>query len=733
MADEPKKETKSTRASWGTACYRCRGFRHACDRTKPSCTRCQRRKIICIYPEAAPTLRKLQKATESLGDRIKKFGEILKNTSENNQFSKANNSRGMSLQRLAQPRSSVSPLSQISTNSFSSVSTDMNTMVSASSFSVYPCHKCYKDLQPCDLTLPSCSRCFSTGHECIYQKTEPKAKHVSQVLNTMNKVMDQWQESIDKMAKDFAQKTRDFGQRVDQSFKRKPLQPFSWKITTTNKGISVEGNVNSFNDLTNFVDQFKKVMHISTPQKEQTYAPEILDDMVALPGTEYVDDTSSIHTSSTFSFNIFNSSHPLADHEDLTPIEITQELTDGLVDLYCNTPCCTTTRLPIINTEEFLARYHASENRPCQALIFAVCAAAARNAFQFHVSNEVDKEYNVGKTISILYCLKGREVLAECFDEEPSLDLCMAVFLLAYCHMQNGYTGVLYIYEWIAFTMAHELGLYDENRELNPEENMLAWCLFYFNTWYKVFQGNASSSGQIYPRCPLQPPPPKPNLSECTPKTMVKHYIYTEWYYLIQLQVLRQEITSRLLSTQPAGQPDATLSTDLLAFQNRLDAFYNALPPEWRSLDVKFDNSTNCADFYLLANSCIFNVYIDYHINKVLLHQAFFPAEHFPTTPSAIQSLHSCLNSALIISQAINTMVSQQDNQCNIPLYGLMFANMVYIKLLNYPGDHPCKALARQSLVQSLDTLKTSKPYIYDLDMSMHLLNIMEKDVLQVL
>ncbi|CAO3695436.1 unnamed protein product [Rhizopus stolonifer] len=729
MTDAPKKPTKISRAILGTACYRCRGFRHACDCAKPFCTRCQRRGLVCSYPEAAPTLKKLQKATEVLGDRIKKFGDLIKHTGDNNQLAKTDKS--ISLQKLAQTRSSVTPTSQIS--DYSTRSTCADTIHLASSFSIYPCHKCYKDLQPCDLTTPSCGRCFSTGNECVYQKTEPKANHVSQALNTMNKVMDHWQESIDKIAKDFAQKTKDFGQKVDQSFKKKPLQPFSWKITTTKKGLTVESNVNSFNDLTTLVDQFKKAMYISTPQQEQIDTPEILDDVLAMPGNEYVDDTSSIHTSSTFSFNLFNSAHPLVDYENLAPVEITEELTDSLVHLYCNTPCCSSTRLPIVNPVKFLERYCDPEKRPPKILVYAICATAARNAFQFHVSSVQDKEYNIGKTISIIYCLKGRELLADCFDLEPTLDHCVAAFLLAYCHLQNGYTGILYIYEWITFTMAQELDLYKDDRELTQDENMLVWCLYYFNTWYKVFQGNSSSSVQIYPRSPLQPPPSKPNTSECIPQDVINYYIYTEWYYLIQLQSLRQEITYRLLSVQPTGNKDASLSTDLIAFQERLSAFHETLPPEWKDMNVKSEYSAHSIDIYLLSKSCTLNVYIDYHINKVLLYQAFFPAEHFPTTPSAIQSLHICLESALIISQTIIAMITEHDNQCNIPLFGLMFANMVYIKLLNYPGDHPYKELVKKNLVQSIDTLKMSKPYIYDIDMSSSLLHIMEQDAIQAL
>ncbi|KAI9276435.1 hypothetical protein BY458DRAFT_505889 [Sporodiniella umbellata] len=648
----------------------------------------------------------------------------------NHQLTKVDNPT-ISLQKLAQRRT-LMPYSPPSSEDSDSCIVEKRVHL-VSSFSVYPCHKCVKDLQPCDLTIPSCGRCYMGGYPCVYQETEPKANHVSQALDTMNRVMDQWQGSMDRMAREFAQKTKDFGQKVDQSFKKKhhQMRPFAWKITKTKKGLAVEGDVHSFNDLTTLVEQFKKAMHISMPSKEQSETPQVLDSALVMPCTEYVDDTSSIHTSSTFSFDIFSSSHPLVDYQDLAPIEITDELTDSLVHLYCNTPCCSSTRLPIVNTFQFLERYNDPQRRPPQILIYAICAAAARNAFQFHISSAQDKEHNIGKTISIIYCLKGRELLADCFDLEPTLDHCIAAFLLAYCHLQNGYSGILYIYEWITFTMAHELDLYNDSRKLTQEENMLVWCLYYFNTWYKVFQGNASSSVQIYPRSPLYTPPPKPDMSNCRQQEIVDHYIYTEWYYLIQLQSLRQEITYRLLSAEPQGGQDASLSTDMVAFQKRLALFHDTLPAEWKDVDVRSEHAQHPIDIYLLIKSCTLNVYIDYHINKVLIHQAFFPAESFPTTRSAIQSLHLCLDSALIISRTIHAMITEYDNQCNIPLFGLMFANMVYIKLLRYPGDHPYRAMVQKNLIQSIDTLKASKPYIYDLDMSSSLLNIMELDAIQ--
>jgi hypothetical protein len=113
----------------------------------------------------------------------------------------------------------------------------------------------------------------------------------------MNKVVDQWQESLDKMAKDFAQKTRDLGANMKM---KQPRRPFAWKITSTGRGLSMESSVNSFNDLSKLVDQFKRTMHI-TPRDAAD------DDDSQQHPPELFDDTSSIHTASDLGFAIWNS------------------------------------------------------------------------------------------------------------------------------------------------------------------------------------------------------------------------------------------------------------------------------------------------------------------------------------------------------------------------------------------------------------------------------------------
>ncbi|KAI8063906.1 hypothetical protein BC940DRAFT_321400 [Gongronella butleri] len=689
------------------ACYRCRGFRHSCDRKRPSCSRCAKRGLTCTYPEAAPTLKKLQKATETLGDRIKKFSDRLK---------AGDGMPTISLQRLARVQSTKElldasleeakaaesaamavdgPLLDASsdTASLRSFVSDQSDEPAAKKkrvtltthFSVYPCSKCFKDLQQCDLSLPSCSRCEAQGFECVYTKTEPKANHVSQVLNTMNKMMDQWQESIDKMAKDFAQKTRDLSARANQQLKIKPMQPFAWKITSTNKGLSMESSVNSFNDLSTLVDQFKRSLNISpkpisdatsngdspgTPQTTHStlggspmtrttseppgtpmsYCPSTYSEMSE--AAVEMDDASSI-TSSTFSFAIWSAwHHPTHAMPQDYPIDITQDLTDRLVELFCRTPCCSAIRLPFVDLADFSRRYHSNDpaEKPATVLVYAICAMAARNAFQLHIWSKRPAfeapQYNMGKALSLAYTLRGRELLAECFDE-PSMDHCQAAFILSYSNQQNGFPGVIYIYEWIAYTMAQHLGLYHPHRQLTQQERMLVWSLYYYNTWYRVLQGGASLTGNespFYPTCPLpdipavpagvdtssaspsstSPSPPpntqaSPGLSHYSDSTLVPsqhssgastmgvtaaaaepdgdaiiHYFVSAlWVFLIELQQLREQIMARLVHAQQrsaSNTPDPTLAQDLLQLQNDLDRFYHQrLPGFWRNLDVLFD------------------------------------------------------------------------------------------------------------------------------------------------
>jgi hypothetical protein len=72
-------------------------------------------------------------------------------------------------------------------------------------------------------------------------------------------------------------------------------------------------------------------------------------------------------------------------------------------------------------------------------------------------------------------------------------------------------------------------------------------------------------------------------------------------------------------------------------------------------------------------------------------------------------------------------MVKHHD-ECNIPLLGFLFANMVYIKLLNYTDDQ-YREFARRCLEQSINISKMSKAYLYDFEMTRNMVEVMEHDI----
>jgi hypothetical protein len=652
-------------------------------------------------------------------------------------------------------------------------------VASTSNFSVYPCTKCFKDLQQCDLSLPRCSRCEANNFECGFKKTEPKANHVSQVLNTMNKVMDQWQDSIDRMAKDFAQKTRDLSARANNSLKIKPMPQTAWRITTTKKGLSVESNVNSYNDLSTLVDQFKRSMTISK-NKPITPASVCSETTLEEPTLDF-DDTRSIHTTSGFAvWNLW--AHPTHAMPQDYPIDISDELTDNLVDLYCRTPCCSSVRLPIIDTKDFLARYRDPDpnKRPSTVLVYAVCAMAARNAFQLHVWSKRPAweapQYNMGKALSVAYCLRGREKLSDCFDE-PTFDNCQAAFLLSYCNYQNGHTGVIYFYEWIAYNMALELGLYDPNRVLTRYEAMLVWCIYYCNAWYKTLQGgeNANSAGLSQCRPSLKSIPPILGVPDIDKdEAVIDYYEWNSWVYLINLQVLREQSMAVLISaSQGDGRFDPHLPQELLSMQQTLKQFHQNLPTEWQSpnLDMAHtgisnnNNSSSCSSsssssscsgsspalssFCCSPNEdddpkhyqvnvksfsryCINLVSLHYSMNQIILYQAFVPMHRLPNTPIAVQSLETSLNAANTITQIFELMVQQRE-ECHVPLVGFLFANIVYRKLLSYTTDDHYYETGRMGLLNSLDLSKASITYTYDFEMARTLVNVMEQDIQHII
>lgn len=626
-------------------------------------------------------------------------------------------------------------------------------VASTSSFSVYPCTKCFKDLQQCDLTLPKCSRCETNDFECGFKKTEPKANHVSQVLTAMNTVMDQWQDSIDRMAKSSAQKTRDISVKANYSLKVKPHQT-NWKLTNTKKGLSVESNVSSYSGLSTLVDQFKRTMIPEDTDQHSTSSY-----LSKKPIMEF-DNTALLH--STSGFDIWDAwSHSVRTMPQDYPIDISQELTDNLVELYCRTPCCSSTRLPIIDTSEFLARYRNPDptKRPEMVLVYAVCAMAARNAFQLHVWSKRPSfqapQYNMGKALSVAYSLRSRENLSACFDE-PTFERCQAAFLLSWCNYQNGYTSVMYIYEWFAYTMAVQLGYYDKNRELTQYESMLVWCIYYCNTWYKAYKamqdgnsGSSNSLSQCKPNCDVPDLIRRPDQTlidqqEEPNEQVIHYYVWNSWVYLINLQVLRDESLARLTSYQSSGRPDTSLPQDLLVMQETLKEFHQSLPIEWQSPNLdNTNNKQSCCDpppfseahtsenFKIDVGSFakysinIVNLY--YSINQIILYQAFVPMDRIPSTAISIRCLDTSLNAAKNISQIFKRMV-QQKKECHVPLMGFLFANIVYRKLLSYSNDHYYE-LGKSGLLQSVEISKSSVNYTYDCDMARALVDVMEQDI----
>ncbi|KAI8994628.1 hypothetical protein BDB01DRAFT_714822 [Pilobolus umbonatus] len=759
----------------GAACFRCRGFRHACDRKKPSCARCYRRGITCVYPEAAPTLKKLQKATETLSERIKKFGDRLKTevpikTIPYQSYTMTDDLYTHKLPITPEHSDAGSPntgsisstYSDDDMNEFPRRKTRRQHVASTRNFSIYPCTKCFKDLQQCDLTLPRCSRCEANKFECSFKKTEPKANHVSQVLTTMNKMMDQWQGSIDRMAKDFAQKTRDLSAKANNTLKIKSNQQTAWKITTTQKGISVESNVNSYHDLSTLVDQFKRSLTFKPASTKDAGSPcdfpmsplsmtsDISD--VSLTPTIEIDDASSIHTASGFTFGIWNSwAHPTHALPQDYPIDISQELTDNLIELYCRTPCCSSIRLPIINTTQFLERYRSDDpsKRPSTVLVYAICSMAARNAFQLHVWSKKPSyeapNYNMGKALSIAYCLRGRELLSDCFDE-PSFDNCQAAFLLSYCHYQNGYLGVIYIYEWIAHNMAQELGLYRKDRQLTRDEAMLVWCIYYCNAWYRTLQGGTSNNlTQCKPTCPIPElliSPIRP-LDDTQSQEWIDYYVWNSWVYSIQLQVMRDQCMTRLVSYQKDGpRVDTTLLSDLLKMQSDLQEFHRSLPIEWASPNLQSTNSCcssqsslsdsdkNCAvNTKSFAQYCTNLVQMHYFINEIILYQVFVPMHHLPSNPISLQYLQTCLNAANQITMMFDFMI-QDNGDCHVLLLGFLFPNIIYKKILSYENKE-LQDLGRVNLLHSIELAKNSNNYVYDFEMARNFVHLIEQDILQ--
>ncbi|RUP24188.1 hypothetical protein BC936DRAFT_138941 [Jimgerdemannia flammicorona] len=716
---DPEADDNSNAA--GAACYRCRGFRHACDRKKPTCSRCQRRGITCTYPEAAPTLKKLQKATETLGERLKKFGDRIKNIE-----TVGRDLRCIPLQR---------------TDSMSSAD-----------FSIYPCSKCFKDLQACDLSMPNCARCVKNGWACEYSRTEPKANHVSQVLTTMNKVVDSWQEALDKVGKDVAQTARDFGASVNSMVKKlpppKPLPPlppfkpsFAWKITSTGRGLSMESNVSSYNDLSKLVDQFKRTLHISTPQRDASGSARtgVTEPASADPEHRAVAldiwNTWFLHGGDKGGAHIHHSIAP--DHH----LDISQQLTDNLILLFLRTPCCSSIRVPVIDTRAFHKQYHDAQNPPSKLLVYSICAMTSRNAFQIHVwaPRQDSSNHNMGKALSLAYCKKGRDLFADCFDD-PSIENMQAALFLSYSHQQNGKGSAIHIYEWIMYAMAQCMGLYDRPDRLTSEERLLLWSMYYFHAWTNILTGSAANGKEFFPAIPLPLPPPAETIDPD------EFQVRTVWFHIIKLQIQRHNLLTHLTAAS------YTTSEAIGSLHADLDDWHRTLPPAWQDC-VPAEHAQRRKSDGGHESFCILFTHVNFHINKILVNIPFFTTDRMPDTAFTLQALITCFESARFITEAIELMVTKRGD-CNIPLLGYYFSNSVFAKLFNIPLPaylyephqngavtpppspreplYPFRKFVRHHLLRSVATAKQSNSFMYDFELAQNYVSILERNLVEL-
>ena len=647
---------------------------------------------------------------------------------------------------------------------------------------VFPCQKCYQSLQPCDMTLPVCKRCQQNGIDCIYFHGEkPKIYHLATAVSKLNVMLDRYEQAFRQEQKREQRKT-------------------IWTVMSSRQGWTGIAHIASYNDLLKFIDHINQVGTFNDTNSNHHYyyhespLPSILLGNpwgTAAAAIEAQQDTATIHSDNNsnnedrfdaWSYPTF-STMPRDD-----TIRITDQLTNDLLDLYCRTPCCSAIRLPIIDTEEFMARYKGTDTShdtsygnnnpspppPAKVLVYAICAMTARNAFQVHVWNKKTRNndnnnndqndtssygpahFNMGREISMVYCLEARELLADCYDE-PSLDTCRAAILLSYCSYQNGYPGLIYYYEFIAVSMAHDLGLYNGlPRMLSPYDNVLAWSLYYFHIWSQLLRGGSArlTGGWGNPPSLLSLPQPL----EIHHKD---YYLLSTWAYKFQLQMQRDAVMACILSAEQQGLSVQELADILRPKQIQLDKFYQDLPWEFKQepsqlrMTKKSHQQKNCnqnnnnnnnininsssttattnattatitmddrytTDVDMFVRACILELQVQYQINKILLHYPFLTT---PTiTPFSGQShLGICMHAAYSITCAIEASA----DSCNCPLIGLVFANSVYLKFWRYTKNQ----FALRCLKRSLDISKTTPTYVHDFEMAKTLVKILESHV----
>lgn len=505
----------------------------------------------------------------------------------------------------------------------------------------------------------------------MYERVEPKVTYIFQAVRCLNAVLDSWEDAIQHHS-------------LDNERRLRKSHRVSWKIAASPNGLTVHCDMATLTSLLDALDLDRK--H-AAPDR-----PRMLADLKKCAFAIWEKWTSQ-------NYRLMPQDYPL---------DISEDLTDTLVELYCTTPCCGDLRLPIIDLDDFWERYRDPIRKPSKLLIYAVCAMAARNAFQIHIWNKrpahESPRYNMGKALSVAYCKVARDMLADSFDE-PSMDTCLAAFILSYCSHQNGYPGVIYTYEWISFTMANELGLYDKNRPMTSRETLLVWCLYYFNTWYRVLQGGSTvslSSSQFYPHQPLPDLP-----CEDVENRGTDYYILGVWSLLIRTQIQRDKIMSLLVKSE-----ESTMR-DWLDMHREVESLVQTLPTDWQRPNYSCRAGT-------LAESCILQVHMELNINRILLCSPFITFDR--DNPHTCYCLYVCMQAAYFITCAVEALAQQ----CSAPVVGLLFAQNVYLKLLENPATYDA---AKQQLKRCVDIAKTTTSYIYDFEMTRVLVDLLERNV----
>lgn len=617
-------------------------------------------------------------------------------------------------------------------------------------FALYPCQKCNHLQQPCDMRIPSCSRCTEHSITCTYVYDEkPKVYHISHAISTMNNVVDEYESTMHTLppmipsdnASPSSISTTDTNNTSDDTMMinttptsistyRKPI----WTIMSTPKGFSGVAHVSSYNELRLLLDH----IHDTQPGDKFLHKNDISIMQQQHEQQLAIESGTATTAATDMPFSIWKAwANPTQELPRDYPIDVTSQLTGDLLELYCRTPCCSMNRLPIVDGKDLLARYYSPDpsQRPSKVLVYAICAMTARNAFQVHVWSKrpahETPQYNMGKALSIAYWLSARKLLAECFDE-PSLDTCRAALFLSYCSHHNGYLNLVRFYDWIAVSMAQELGLFDR-KEQPYYDSLLAWVIYYWHVWMRVLGAGLSHRSVPRPAASPPSPPPLTTSTEMNDEEYNNYNVLRSWSYRFQLQLQRDEIMSCTLSAQKQNLSAEHLSHMFEPLEADLKAFFESLPSHWRDPpNQASDNDHQKDNGYtigrdMLECACIVEVQVQYYINVIMLYYPFLPSSSSSSSssntlsPFTRQCLRVCLHAAQTITCAIENMVQG----CSVPLIGLVFSNSVYQRIFQCTRS----PAALQAMQRSLDISKASLHYAYDFESHRPLVRLMEQKV----